>query len=280
MKTMSEALKVHLGGELTTLAELVRLTRTDGTVIAFTSHDQDIVMGGVTYRADGAFSSGKLALEAALKTKNYEVTGFLDSASISESDIRAGLYDHARVDVFLCNWADVSQGVVQIRRGWIGEVALSGGQYIASLRGFHDLLTRKVGETYTPECRYDLGEARCGVNVAVCTVQGRVTGASDARTFIDATRSEENGAFTDAKLMWLTGANAGASGEVCAWEADSKKLTLWLPPACAIAVGDTYSVTAGCDKRFATCCARFANGVNYGGFPYLPGLSKILQYPD
>lgn len=280
MKSISNEMKEHLGQELTTLAELVKITRTDGQVVAFTSHDRDLVMDGVTYKADGAFTAEKLLQETAMKTKDYDVSGFLDSAAISEDDLKAGLYDHAAVEVRLCNWADPSQGSVMLRRGWLGEVVFSEGRYMASLRGLHDLMTRKVGKTYTPECRYDLGDGCCGVNVAALTITGIVTALISERQFTDATLGEVSGTFNNGKLTWLSGANAGTQAEVCAWDYDTQSLTLWLPPVHPVQIGDTYSLTPGCDKRFSTCRARFGNGENYGGFPYLPGIGKVLQYPD
>lgn len=36
------------------------------------------------------------------------------------------------------------------------------------------------------------------------------------------------------------------------------------------------SITAGCDKQFATCQAKFANAVNFRGFPHMPGNDYIL----
>ena len=50
MKPISTALAAHLAGELTTLAWLVKITRTDGVVKGFTTHDQNIVIG---YDKDG-----------------------------------------------------------------------------------------------------------------------------------------------------------------------------------------------------------------------------------
>jgi uncharacterized phage protein (TIGR02218 family) len=38
-----------------------------------------------------------------------------------------------------------------------------------------------------------------------------------------------------------------------------------------ISAGDTFIVTPGCDKRFTTCQAKFANAVNFRGFPHMPG---------
>lgn len=280
MKTISTALQTHLDGELTTLAECVKITRTDGVVRAFTAHDKDLTVGGVTYVADGAFSPDVLKQTTSLKENNFEVVGMLDSSLISEADIKAGLYDHARVDVFIVNWADVSQGTVQARRGWLGEVTLSGGKYVAELRGLHDLLQRRVGDTYTPECRYDLGDTRCCVNLAALTVSGAVTSVTDAATFADTSRTEADDTFNYGKLTWTSGANAGLSMEVRDWTLSTQTFGLWLPMPNAIAVGDGYTVYAGCDKRFTTCKSKFSNVTNFGGFPHLPGLDKILQYPD
>ena len=47
-----------------------------------------------------------------------------------------------------------------------------------------------------------------------------------------------------------------------------------------IAVGDTFVVTAGCDKRFATCRDRFNNAANFRGFPHIPGNDFIIRIPN
>lgn len=280
MKPISAALQEHLNGELTTLAELVKITRKDGVVIALTNHDEDIAWDGVVFRAEGSFSDSVLEQDAALKGNDYDVKGVLESAAIDEADLRAGLYDNARIDVFFCNWADMAQGVVPLRRGWLGDVVFRGGAFVASLRGLHDLLTRKVGESYTPECRFDLGDARCGVDVAALQVYGSVTQVFSETQFMDAIRTEESGVFAGGRLSWISGANAGASMEVSGWDAATQTFTLWLPMAAPVAMGDAYCVTPGCDKRFATCKARFCNGARFGGFPHVPGVGKILAYPD
>ena len=46
-----------------------------------------------------------------------------------------------------------------------------------------------------------------------------------------------------------------------------------------IAAGDTFTVTAGCDKQFATCHDRFDNVVNFRGFPHIPGNDFVVRYP-
>lgn len=280
MKDISAGLQAHLRGELTTLAELVKITRRDGAVVAMTTHDVDIVYDGVTYKADASFSPTVFSQSAMKKDDDYEIEGVLDSSCLDESDIEKGLYDHARIDVFVCNWADLSQGVLRLRRGWLGEIVLREGRYTASLRGFHDLLAQKTGEAYAPSCRYDLGDGRCGVDLVALKVVGAVTSLSGRQVFCDIARGEAAGTFNDAVLTWTSGANAGARMEVYKWDLDTRTFTLWLPMEEDIKIGDAYEVAPGCDKRFSTCRGRFNNGLNFGGFPYMPGIGKILDYPD
>ena len=45
-------------------------------------------------------------------------------------------------------------------------------------------------------------------------------------------------------------------------------------------MADAFTVTAGCDKSFRTCKAKFDNAVNFRGFPHVPGVDFALTYPD
>ncbi|MEJ0062410.1 MAG: DUF2163 domain-containing protein [Alphaproteobacteria bacterium] len=279
MKTLSPALQEHLAGELATLSYLVKITRRDGTVRGFTNHDRDIVLDGVTYKADGAFSPSAIASTSKLAADNLEIGGITGN-DITAADLAAGRYDHARADVYVCNWADLGQGALQLRRGWLGEVTLAGERYTAELRGLHDLLPREFGDYYTAECRHDLGDVHCAVALAPLTVTGAVTTVIDTANFLDASRAEADGLFDHGKLQWTTGANSGLAVEVKKWDATLSQFVLWLPLPNPIAVGDAYTVYAGCDKRLATCKDKFGNLANFGGFPHMPGVDKILQYPD
>lgn len=82
------------------------------------------------------------------------------------------------------------------------------------------------------------------------------------------------GYFAFGKLVWLTGANAGLTSLVRTFSPGV--VTLALPPPNAIAVGDTYSITAGCDKQYGTCGGRYGNILNFRGEPFIPGPDVIL----
>jgi uncharacterized phage protein (TIGR02218 family) len=46
-----------------------------------------------------------------------------------------------------------------------------------------------------------------------------------------------------------------------------------------VAVGALVELIEGCDKIFATCRDRFANGENFRGEPHLPGADLLTRYP-
>src|SRR3712207_7264503 len=48
----------------------------------------------------------------------------------------------------------------------------------------------------------------------------------------------------------------------------------------SISPGDAFTLSAGCDKSFSTCRDRFANSVNFRGFPHMPGNDFALSYPS
>ena len=55
-------------------------------------------------------------------------------------------------------------------------------------------------------------------------------------------------------------------------------LEFWLPTPFPVGIGDPATVTAGCRKTFATCKSKFANHVNFRGFPLIPGTDAVTRY--
>jgi hypothetical protein len=83
----------------------------------------------------------------------------------------------------------------------------------------------------------------------------------------------EPGWFNRGIVAFTSGANAGRAMEIKSHthRAGMVEIELWQPMGEPIAIGDMITATAGCDKRIETCAARFANAVNYRGFPHMPG---------
>jgi hypothetical protein len=56
-------------------------------------------------------------------------------------------------------------------------------------------------------------------------------------------------------------------------------IELFLEMPYAIQVGDKFAIYAGCDKRIATCFAKFNNVVNFRGEAFVPGQDAYVDYP-
>ena len=54
---------------------------------------------------------------------------------------------------------------------------------------------------------------------------------------------------------------------------------LWEELRAEIAAGDLVRLEAGCDKRMETCRLKFANILNFQGFPDIPGEDWVMAYP-
>lgn len=275
MKPLSPALQAHLAQQVTTLATCWKLTRRDGTVMGFTDHDRDLTVAGSVYAAATGFTPTAVSSSSALNVDHMDVEGMLSSGAISEADLMAGRYDHAEILVFQVNYQDTEQGTLPLRTGWLGEVELRGGRFVAEVRGLAQRLSQRIGAFYSPSCRAEFGDSRCKINLSGLTVSGVITGVTSRGILHDSTRSEAAGLFSFGTLTFLSGENAGLAAEVKTFFPGT--FTLFLPFPYAVAAGDEYQVTQGCDKTFDTCAGRFANAVNFRGEPHLPGTDRLLE---
>jgi uncharacterized phage protein (TIGR02218 family) len=151
--------------------------------------------------------------------------------------------------------------------------------YVAELRGMTQKLQMTVGEVYAPDCAADLGDARCGVDLAALEESGTVDTVSSATAF-ETALVQATGWYDGGELLWTSGANAGQTVAVRSWDAATSTLTLFLPALYPIQAGDAFAIRPGCDKTFATCQAKFDNAANFRGFPHVPGNDQLLRYPD
>jgi len=278
MKSASSQLAAHIAGETTTLATCWKVTRKDGVVFGFTDFDRDLTIDAVVYQARTGYTRSAIHAISNLSVDNLEIDSALDSEALSAVDLRAGIWDNAEVLIFLVNWAALSQGKIILKRGTIGQVTLKDTAFTAELRGLTQALSQQIGELYTPDCRADLGDGRCKINLDSLTVSSTVTEVVDRYGFTDQTRTEEEGYWDGGLLTWTAGANAGLKMEVRSFA--SGVFELFLPMPCDIAIGDGYAVQPGCDKSFSTCCSKYNNAANFRGEPHVPGTDSVLSYPD
>jgi uncharacterized phage protein (TIGR02218 family) len=282
MRAIPTALQAKLDSGVTTLCRCWRLTRRDNVVLGFTDHDEDLTVDGLLCRAGTGLTGTEATARLGLAVAGSEVAGAFDNDALTEGDLVAGRYDAAIVELYLVDWSEPTLFVLMSQ--WtLGEVRREGTAFSAELRGLTDALNVQIGRRYTATCSADLGDSRCAIDLAGPTYTG--TGAIAALSGTSSFRASGLGAYADGwftagRLVFTSGANAGLAVEVKNHNVSGSvvTLTLWQAMPEPIALGDSFSVTAGCDKRFATCRDRFNNAVNFRGFPHIPGNDFVARY--
>ncbi|MEF3047138.1 DUF2163 domain-containing protein [Pseudotabrizicola sp. L79] len=282
MKSLSPALQTHLDDGTTTLSWCWRISRTDGVALGFTDHDRALTFDGTSFEPESGFAASEIRAGSDLAVDAQDATGVLTSDRITETDILDGRWDNAAVELWRVNWADTSQRVL-LRRGAVGQIRRGRMAFVAEVRSLAHVLGQTVGRTFQSGCDARLGDARCGIDLEneIYKGTGLVTDVLRDRAFMATGLSGfDAGWFTSGTLTWTSGANAGRVTEVLAHGLDGSIATLTLleAPVRAVAEGDGFIARAGCDKRIATCSAKFANTANFRGFPNIPGQDAVLRY--
>lgn len=284
MKTLPPGLETHLERGVTTLCWCWTLTDAKDRVFGFTDHDRPLTFNGVTHAAATGFAASEMEASLGLAVDNLDVAGALSSSALNEDDLVAGVFDNAAVQIWRVNWADPAQRVL-MRSGNLGEVSRSGTSFSAEVRGLAHQLNQPAGRLFQYGCDADVGDGRCGVDLTgpLYGADGVVNAAEDRRRFlVSGLSAHADGWFARGKLVWTSGANADLAMEVKVHRtsADGVVLELWQPMTRVVAAGDRFAISAGCDKQFATCREKFANQVNYRGFPHMPGNDFAVSYPN
>ena len=265
-----------LTGPLTTLALCWRIERRDGVAIGLTDHDRDLAIDGLVHAAAPGMTPSAIKRSDGLDADTMDITGALTSAAIGARDLLAGRWDGARVQLFAVDWSGADARRVPLGEGTIGAVESDAHGFTAELRGATAALDRPVVEATSPECRAELGDARCRVAMAGRRRYARVAAWHERVVTLDAAEPVAN-AYGGGLLRWIGGENSGLEGAIAV--SDGSSVTLRIDPALPVAVGDLVELIEGCDKSLATCAARFANAVNFRGEPFLPGIDLLTRYP-
>ena len=286
-RTQFTAMYTRLAQTRTKYTECIRITRTDGTQYRFTAHDKPLKIVEVDDRAyeytpANSFELTAIETQLGLVVSNMDIKGIIDDDAIAANDLRAGLFDHARVDVFIAYWSGLRVRMLPLRTSWIGELQVRDQEFRVDLRGIAGRLAQMFIETTSLECRWQFCDANCGLDEADHRWNTNVLQSIAADTFTITSGALPSGFSVErlnyGRVDFLDGDNAGLSMEII--NAYGNRVRTFLPMPFPIADGDSIRVVEGCDKRFSTCCNTFENGARFGGEPWLKGSDVLTQYPN
>jgi uncharacterized phage protein (TIGR02218 family) len=281
MRRLPAGLEEHLAGGATTLCWCWKLTDAKGMSLGFTDHDEALAFDGVIFEAATGFTGTEIHSSLGLNVDNLDVAGALQSESLEEESLRAGRFDNALVELWLVNWCQLAQRLL-LRKGNLGEITRAGQAFTAEVRGLAHQLNQPRGRIYQYGCDAALGDRKCAVDLSAPAYRASASVAealSRRRFAVTGLEAYAEDWFARGLLQWTTGDSAGDAGEVRAHRCrGGVMIELWQAMASPVREGDAFTITAGCDKQFSTCKAKFNNALNFRGYPHMPGSDFVLSY--
>lgn len=267
MKSISPTLRDRLASPSRTLAHLIRITRSDGVVHAYTDHDNDLVSAGILHKVAGAANPTLLETGLGLAVDNGDVSGVISDDEVTEADLARGVFDRARVVISLCDWHDPND-VLILSAFTVQETRVdSNGRFTLGLVGLQERLQKTLGRLLTPTCQTTFASAKCGKNAEEYAIDAIISGFNESGIEVTSTSGLD---FTWGHVRFTSGALAGHKAEVR--EQSGRNLALWTFLPTDPAIGDTVRLYRGCPLTLDGCKS-WNNVVNFRGFPSVPGPS-------
>lgn len=277
MKTASPSVVALLASNQFMYADLYTITLQSGTVLYYTDADGGLIFGGNTYtctspkiQRDRVKISVGMIVDSLSMTLFAGVTDMIQTVPFPQF-IANGGFDGAVVQIdrcFMPTYGDTSAGVVNVFIGRVSDVTPSRTEIRLTISSMMELLNIPMPRNvYSPGCIHNLYDAGCG---AIKASYGASTTAASGSTttVLNCALTQATGYFDMGTITFTSGQNAGTSRTVKNYTVGVFNLIEPLPHTPAIS--DAFTAYAGCDKTSATCTAKFANVVNFRGFPYIP----------
>lgn len=275
MKPASPELIALLASGQFGVADLYTLTLASGEVLRYTGYDVPLSHGGQVWSATGPLiTRGRVRQVAGIEVDTLDITmssdGTVEIAGRPiQAMVHAGGLDNARMrlDRAYLTPPDTVVGVLNLFDGRLRVDSVSRSTLSATVRSDLELLDQPLPRNlYRPGCAYTVFDPGCGLSRSAFAQAATVTGGDTLNLTLDL--SEASGWADMGNIEFLTGANAGVIRSIRRWQPGAVQLSL--PLLHAPAIGDSVSVSPGCDGSYATCDSKYNNTGRIRIFPFIP----------
>ena len=253
-------------------------TVSDGQYLGFTNHDTKINFDGIDFLPNyGGNAQAREYTEGLDSSDNSEVTFIFSTEAISRQDLLDGKYRGAKFTEWIVDWNDPTKRF-KIATGYLGRTTTYHNQHggLDFKIEMRSLLARFQQKSYfltVKLCPKTFGSQElgdCRKNLFGLVDDLEITEIVNAVSFrTNSTRDVEN---FYGEITFTSGSRANITKLVDSYDATTQIITLRNSEG-TLAIGDTLSALAKCDKSYRACLD-FDNAVNHGGFPHLPGADK------
>ena len=259
--------------ELDTAATFWRVYRRDGVTLGFTSHDRDLIFTGIRHRSAPGMVPSAIRLTSDLSEENAGVEGALSHDAISESDLAAGLFDEAAIEVGVVDWEELDH--IVLYTGTLGRITDDRRGFSGELRSAKRVLERDLVPRTSPTCRAVFCGRGCGLSAARFTTRVAVEEIDADLNRVNVSGISTND-YSGGQIRFLDGPQTGIAFTIVGTNGDW--LALDRPLSGELANGVLAELLEGCDHTLTTCTTRFDNALNFRGEPFLPGNDLLARY--
>lgn len=285
----------HLASGETTRALFLKLTPSSIwsslPTLGFTSHTENVTLaahGGLVFVSSEGLNPSNTEIEGS-KPANFELSSVFESANLTEADLLAGKWNNASIELFEMNYVTPAMGELVLLSGFLTNITNRQDTFTAEIEGFSAKMQSNYGVLTSRLCRVvEFGDAQCGRSLAgtiggLTIVKTLTVFSVPSRSEIWLTRLEAvpDDFYDNGKIECLTGLNDGISREirtVTGVGGSYVKVFLRRPFPLTVAVNDTFSLTAGCNRTLEKCIY-WGNSLNRRAEDYLPGVEKAAAVP-
>jgi len=155
----------------------IKITPRFGDPVGLAGTTRDMTLPGhpgITFKAKPGISPS--VLETALdEPTNLDMTGIYESGIFEHTDVLAGKWNFAQVEVFTACWANVNLGELVEMKGNLGELKDYQTYFIAEGRGLLSRLSNEVDPCTNRFCRVKrFRDGECGHTASTVTIDGDV----------------------------------------------------------------------------------------------------------
>ncbi len=244
-------------GDTSTFARLIKIITKDGQRLGYTTLDANLTFDDgsdvVTYLAANGVTPSRFESTGDLSVDNADIVGWVSETGLTEQQIRAGIFDYAKIIIYKVNYLNATPGRCVIEAaGRCGETKFTENSFSVEFRTKTQQLRQPIGDLYSLTCRVQFGSPQCGKPLVWTDgVVDSVDGVQPDLIFTGDVVVEPNGGYALGLVHILTGQNAGIDMEIESF--DAGEITLQLPLPYAVAVGDEYRIRQDCGKTKEWC---------------------------
>lgn len=255
--------------------ELYRMWEADGTATyRYTSHDEDVTYGGFVYKAV-PITRNTVSYDVNLNSPTVEITaGYIEDPALKY--IATNPLRPYWVEILKLHSEDLSEALV-IFIGQIKTVAFKGLAAKIKATGFEFYLDQTIPRfRYMPSCNNKIYEGFCKAAKGSFTKSGTAVTVSANCLTITTDIVDTIGEYSS--TYWRYGEILiGADYSVIASHTGNPLILTLSSPLPNAEDGDSITISAGCDKSYATCNGKFNQRLNFFGQPFIPTENPTIR---